>query len=512
MTSHIKQIVGCFLAIALMTSSFGLQPAKVQAQVGPVLTADLAAIAELGYISGVKTSELTITSVLNGLVWAAAGAVVQGMTRSLVNWINSGFEGSPAFATDIENELRGWTDGIVDRFIERAFANIAREIGEAIDGIDIGGNLNLPFRISIVNDARYSYYQKTSSTYFQQRLRPTLGNCSSNPSAFLGGDFNEGGWTAWFCAIEEQNNPYGFRQLVQGQLNAEVAAGRQERETEILIGDGFLGFRRCTDGSSAGASTGGAANLSSGSKQTGPNCTIATPGSLARDAAPESMRVAFDRLNLADSINEIAGALISQIVGQMFSQAGFLGLSEPRNGGRSFLEDATDPGSQPGVNTNTNINTIPGTGGITSVGALRNDYTREETENFRDNWLKIQEAADAAYTTVTALINCYQTRSVALGILRLPQLNDQKEEIETIQEEADERLSEAATVLAALDAARATAEQASSTEATVPGINQTVVANAHIQASSNSELGNTMYRMLVNMQDESAEDLLVCQD
>lgn len=504
-----RQLLGTVLALSFIVSTFGIGPTLVHAQgAGMVPTIDAGAIAELTYISGVKTEELTITSILNGLVWAAAGAVIQGMTRSLVNWINSGFEGSPAFAQDIDTELRNWTDGIVDRFIERAFVNISREIQQGLSSLD--ASLNLPFRVQVLSDARADYYRRTSSNYFAERFRPTLGQYSQNPGAFLqgGANFRDGGWQAWLVAVDRPNNYYGARQIVNEEIATAVSGGREERETEILIGDGFLGFRRCSGGSTNSGTT-GTANLSSGNKQSSPNCTISTPGSLARDAAPETFRVAFDRLNLADSINEIVGALVSQLVSQIFSSNGFLSLSQPTYGGRSFVDLATDPSNQPGVNTNTNTNTNNNPGTTTPS---RNDFTREETEDFKDNWLKIQEAGIQASTTLNALIDCYETRSVALGLLALPAVRDNLEEVEDILEEAEQRIAQADAVLAELDAARASAEDADLPEEEIGGIDNTLIANAHVQASENPELGSTMYRTLTSIEEEAADDLLVCQD
>jgi hypothetical protein len=40
-------------------------------------------------------------TVADGIAWAVAKLVVREMTTSIVNWINSGFKGNPAFVTDL---------------------------------------------------------------------------------------------------------------------------------------------------------------------------------------------------------------------------------------------------------------------------------------------------------------------------------------------------------------------------------------------------------------------------
>ena len=50
--------------------------------------------------------------VVDAIAWTVAKTAVQSLTQSIVNWINSGFEGSPAFVTDLENNLGNLSDAV----------------------------------------------------------------------------------------------------------------------------------------------------------------------------------------------------------------------------------------------------------------------------------------------------------------------------------------------------------------------------------------------------------------
>ena len=65
-----------------------------------------------------SAAEYTLEYVLDGLAWEVANLAIQSMTKSIVNWINSGFEGSPAFVTDLRTNLRGVGDAVAARFFE----------------------------------------------------------------------------------------------------------------------------------------------------------------------------------------------------------------------------------------------------------------------------------------------------------------------------------------------------------------------------------------------------------
>ena len=50
-------------------------------------------------IAGNTTASKNVTCTWNGIAWSLAHTVLHALTGSVVNWINSGFQGSPALLT-----------------------------------------------------------------------------------------------------------------------------------------------------------------------------------------------------------------------------------------------------------------------------------------------------------------------------------------------------------------------------------------------------------------------------
>jgi len=55
--------------------------------------------------------------ILDPLAWAEAKGMLQSMTDSTVNWINSGFQGSPAFVQNPEQFFQKIGDNVAGNFI-----------------------------------------------------------------------------------------------------------------------------------------------------------------------------------------------------------------------------------------------------------------------------------------------------------------------------------------------------------------------------------------------------------
>ena len=65
-----------------------------------------------------STSQFIKENLLDGIAWAIAKQMVSNMTKSLVNWINSGFQGSPAFITDFNGFLLDALDQVAGTYIQ----------------------------------------------------------------------------------------------------------------------------------------------------------------------------------------------------------------------------------------------------------------------------------------------------------------------------------------------------------------------------------------------------------
>lgn len=343
------------------------QPLPV-AEVGPALVTQNATLVE-SIISAVKDSaQVTKDWVLDDLAYQVANLAIESMTKSTVNWINSGFQGSPAFVTDLNTNLRGVGDAVADRFF---------------DELSNQSITTTPFQDKVLDTVRLGYYLRTSPESFYERNPYTLNQVSADDRAFLQGDFSQGGFNAWFSAVmNPQNNPYGAQMLADEALTNVVANATNNRLQELSWNRGFLSWRGdcvATDDIDAISLTGADPCV---------EYEIKTPGSVIMESLNKVQGVPFDRLVSADEFNEIIGALLNQLALQVIGGGdggGVRGLSQPSSGGGPSYT------SQLGTGVGTRSSTSLGQGFMESV-------RRKSTElaTYRTNWERIRSAAQAA--------------------------------------------------------------------------------------------------------------------
>ncbi len=265
---------------------------------------------------------------LDSFAYFIAKVMIQQLTASIVNWINTGFEGNPSFVTD----PAGFFTDIVDQ-----------EIGKMIEG----GSLNAlcsPFNISIRLALAFKYRP------FQQKISCTLTDVIRNSqnaitgasiNGFTAGDFKQGGWPAFASMTEEpQNNTYGAYLEAENQLEISIANHKIISNNEISQGKGFLSWKKCTEyatgsqssGNTSVLNTGGAdgadvpadpsSSSASGSTAKKGDCLheeVQTPGTVIESQLENQLGSGVRQLELADSFNEIVNALVAQLVKQVLT-------------------------------------------------------------------------------------------------------------------------------------------------------------------------------------------------
>jgi hypothetical protein len=116
------------------------------------------------------------------------------------------------------------------------------------------------------------------------------------------------------------NNPYGAFLEAQSELSASVSNAQGEETKLLEFGRGFLSFKDA-------------------------NGNIATPGVVIEEQLNSVLQIPQGRLEVADELNELLGALFTQLVGTVFGGAGGLrGLTDTQYGtGNYFGNVATEP-------------------------------------------------------------------------------------------------------------------------------------------------------------------------
>ncbi len=270
----------------------------------------LAQIAANTQISSTMESAQNSRELADTIAWQVAKQMVSNMTRSLINWINSGFQGRPAFIQDL------------NQFLIDALDNVAGEYIAELAGSDF---ICSPFRLDVQAALTINYQQARSGMPSGgDESMCTATGIVSNIENFLNGTINS--WDEWLTVTANpQNTPYGAYLEAEAKLNARlVNAAGQEIEMADW-GDGFMSQSVCEPVEGGGET-----------------CTVSTPGTLINEALSFQITTGPRSLIEADEVNELIGALVNQLALQMVNGInGLLGLSQRNpSTGRSYLDNA----------------------------------------------------------------------------------------------------------------------------------------------------------------------------
>lgn len=297
--------------------------------------------------------------VLDGLAWALAKALVQSMVASTVNWINSGFQGSPSFLTNPEGYFANVGDQVTGNFISNT---------GILSGLcsPFSADLRLALALGQVN-GNNGHYTCTLSSVINNVKNSTVNGMSIG--GFMNGDFSQGGWPAFISLSEPQNNESGAYLQAHSDLLQQIGSKQSSVNQQLTQGSGFLSFQSCND-ISASFNSGGTLNpqslgLSSdqytqiqknvaGSYNTGngtsiqqtadatgehyKQCSTQTPGSVISASLNKSLGASQDSLVTADEIDEVVGALMNQLVSTILT-SGLSSASQKSSGQtQSFID------------------------------------------------------------------------------------------------------------------------------------------------------------------------------
>jgi len=245
-------------------------------------------------IFGIPTEVVGLPSSWDGIAKIAMKVIMKKLTDSTVNWINGGFNGSPAFVTNPGRYFTEIADGLAGEFIggENSPLNF----------------LCTPFANNIKLSLRNNY--ATSQGYNPQ--------CTfSDIKGFLDEGFNRGGWDAWFELTQNpNNNPYDSYLNAQVELNSRIANKLSIAQEELRWGSGFLSFK-------------------------GDDGEIRTPGKVIEGQLELVLGQGVTDLGLARSFDDVVSALIGAMTKKVFSSTGL------RSGGSySGSESGIETGSE----------------------------------------------------------------------------------------------------------------------------------------------------------------------
>lgn len=257
-------------------------------------------------VAGIQTSLQAKELTLDGIAYALAKRALKQMTGNIVTWINSGFQGSPAFVTDLNGFLMDIADQVA---------------GDIIYGAGLGF-LCSPFELN-VRAALEIQYQESKTPELQSQC--TFTGVIDNMLAF-GQSFTS--WQDWFeITTKPTNNQYGAILAAEYALDISIR-NAQGQEIQLLNqGQGFLSMKQCTDVAGGGQ-----------------DCKVVTPGTVIAEQLNNNLDSGREALIEADEIDEIINALFAQLAEQAVTGLnGLLGLTQSGGGldgtGDSYLDD-----------------------------------------------------------------------------------------------------------------------------------------------------------------------------
>lgn len=279
-------------------------------------TADRAQVLTLGgpYVAvadlnlSAKQNNTKFKSIEECLVKTIARAAIDQITRSVVNWINSGFNGQPSFVTNFN----------------QYFANVADQAaGEFIKGSALSF-LCSPFASKIKIAIAQSYANRNNGS----GATCSLTKVTNNINSFLKGNWGAGGWGGMLQLTGmPTNNPYGAYAYAQIGLNSSIARAQNNAGRNVSPG-GFISIQKCDASKNQTPGKG--------------NCSVTTPGSYIEESLKQSsIKGPVDGLNLAQNINDIINALTNQVM----IKAIYGGLGSSLGGVTNPLAPAIDQGA-----------------------------------------------------------------------------------------------------------------------------------------------------------------------
>lgn len=255
-------------------------------EVGPALIkTTVSAIANVA--SQVNTWSLNWKETVgDGIAYALINGIIENLIQSVTQWVASGFEGKPAFVENLSKFVGNFVDETVGDFIWESDAlnfvcspfqlNIKMALDIQYGGLDGEGGAD-----------GWRNYQKAKCT-----LSGSIANMESATAMSKGLD-------NWFnITMRENNNIYGAVGVARAGLSANVLGKTQTETTVLSFGDGFL------------------------SKKDPETGKIITPGQTIQQGIANTLNIPNERLAFADEINELIGALLTQLARGVLSEVG----------------------------------------------------------------------------------------------------------------------------------------------------------------------------------------------
>jgi len=207
----------------------------------------------------------------DALAYCLANVIITYVADSTIAWIQSGFEGKPAFVDDPTKLFNDIADYEMSNFLE--------SLG--------GGFLCEPFESFVTVNLVDSY-----SGSYSDYGKCTLDTVQGNVEDYLNGGFFD--YNTYFATTQNPaNNPSGAFMLANDEARNRIALGIAPIKLELDWGNGYFSWR-AKDGPNAGK--------------------VVTPGKIIQSQLEARLNLASDRLVLAEKFDQVISTLVNYLI------------------------------------------------------------------------------------------------------------------------------------------------------------------------------------------------------
>jgi hypothetical protein len=282
----------------------------------------------------------------DAMAYCIVNTMIIYIADSTIQWVNTGFEGNPAFLNNPDQFFEDLANQEKTAFLQ----GLAYGINSSVCGV---------YKSSVVS-AVLSRYGKNQQMYGQQGYQTggygggySGGPVNSCPfdqdpgrlNAFLTGSFSQGGgWDTWFEITQNpMSNPYDTYFNAVDNMNSRVESIQLSKERELTWNNGYLSFRKCENG-----------------ERDTSKCPITTPGSIVQNQLETTLNLGKNRLVLADKFDQVVTAVVDQLITTALDKA--LSRDPYNSQGQTNSEvyenlwNSTNTDPYTGINQNNNTN------------------------------------------------------------------------------------------------------------------------------------------------------------
>jgi len=374
------------------------------------------------------TSDKEITALLNeekantsrdfkeqcfdGIAITLAKNQLTAMTRSAMNWVNSGFGGNPFFVQNMQN----FTNNIEKNVIETGINVMLSPENANPYGVDFAkakimssknilqgsssflGGLQSDLSAFITDPQ--SYY--TNDQLDQANTTQTVLQRAQEANSRFENDFSVGGWDGYMALTQrDQNNPLGFNMQASQYFTDTQTKQVTSKKEELAQNNGFLSQTTCAQYMTQKAVQAEldienniliAAGIAKESyadyvlrkyPDTAPNLPclqekVITPGSIIKDKTTNYLNSPERQLELAKTINDSLNAVFSIIISKL-EGGGLVGLSDSAI--KTDWSDTLNGLSSTSSDGNTTYDNNGAYNGFNLTRDLGNTYIHDDTFN-----------------------------------------------------------------------------------------------------------------------------------